>query len=91
MLFRDGMRKDMKHKFFSHEDFTFEHINRSSRACGPLAKWAIAQVGLCSTTCVLVCVLCIILGSLFHVSASLFHVLTVALTCELLNYSVTFI
>ncbi|XP_065175263.1 cytoplasmic dynein 1 heavy chain 1-like [Sycon ciliatum] len=41
----DGMRKSMKDKYFSLEDFKFEQINRSSRACGPLAKWAIAQVG----------------------------------------------
>lgn len=40
----DGMRKVMKDRFFSQDDFAFEQINRSSRACGPLAKWAIAQV-----------------------------------------------
>jgi dynein heavy chain 1 len=29
----------------SQEEFTFESINRASRACGPLVEWVIAQVG----------------------------------------------
>ena len=28
----------------SQPDFTFEKVNRASQACGPLVKWAIAQV-----------------------------------------------
>ena len=37
---RVKMRKD----YLSNEDFTFEKVNRASRACGPLVQWVEAQV-----------------------------------------------
>ena len=37
---RDTMRKD----FLSRPSYNFEMVQRASRACGPLVKWALAQV-----------------------------------------------
>ena len=37
---RDKMRKD----YLSNENFTFEKVNRASKACGPLVQWVVAQV-----------------------------------------------
>ena len=37
---RDLMRKD----FLSRPSYNFETVQRASKACGPLVKWAIAQV-----------------------------------------------
>jgi dynein heavy chain 1, cytosolic len=37
---RDRMRKE----FLSNPEFTFEKVNRASRACGPLVQWVTAQV-----------------------------------------------
>ena len=37
---RVKMRKD----YLSNEDFTFEKVNRASKACGPLVQWVEAQV-----------------------------------------------
>ncbi|KAL9594298.1 MAG: hypothetical protein Q9219_007108 [cf. Caloplaca sp. 3 TL-2023] len=37
-------RLRMQHDFFSKEDFTFERVNRASKACGPLVQWVEAQV-----------------------------------------------
>ncbi|RDB29164.1 Cytoplasmic dynein 1 heavy chain 1 [Hypsizygus marmoreus] len=37
---RDTMKKD----FLSRPSFNFETVQRASRACGPLVKWALAQV-----------------------------------------------
>lgn len=34
----------MKNKYLSNPDYTFEKVNRASQACGPMVKWAIAQV-----------------------------------------------
>lgn len=34
----------MKKTYLSNPDFIFEKVNRASTACGPLVKWAIAQV-----------------------------------------------
>ena len=34
----------MKAKYLSNADFNFEKVNRASVACGPMVKWAIAQV-----------------------------------------------
>ena len=31
-------------EYLSKENYTFEAVNRASRACGPLVKWAIAQL-----------------------------------------------
>ncbi|KAF2719116.1 hypothetical protein K431DRAFT_286998 [Polychaeton citri CBS 116435] len=37
-------RAKMKSDYFSKEDFTFERVNRASKACGPLVQWVEAQV-----------------------------------------------
>lgn len=34
----------MKSKYLSNPDFNYEKVNRASLACGPMVKWAIAQV-----------------------------------------------
>lgn len=34
----------MKKKYISNPDYNFEKVNRASSACGPMVKWAIAQV-----------------------------------------------
>jgi dynein heavy chain 1 len=39
-----GVREKMKREYLSKPDYNFEQINRASKACGPLAKWVIAQV-----------------------------------------------
>ena len=31
-------------KYLGNPDYNFEKVNRASVACGPLVKWAIAQV-----------------------------------------------
>jgi dynein heavy chain 1 len=35
----------MKTKFLNNPDYEFNKINNASQACGPLVKWATAQVG----------------------------------------------
>lgn len=37
-------RKKMRSDYLSLEDFTFERVNRASKACGPLVQWVEAQV-----------------------------------------------
>lgn len=37
-------RRKMRNEYLSKEDFTFEKVNRASRACGPLVQWVAAQV-----------------------------------------------
>jgi dynein heavy chain 1 len=37
-------RVKMKADYLSKEDFTFERVNRASKACGPLVQWVEAQV-----------------------------------------------
>ena len=37
-------RERMKREYLSDPQFNFETVNHASRACGPLVKWAIAQV-----------------------------------------------
>ena len=37
-------RVKMRNDFLSKEDFTFEKVNRASKACGPLVQWVEAQV-----------------------------------------------
>lgn len=39
-----GHRTKMQNEFLSKEDFTFERVNRASKACGPLIQWVEAQV-----------------------------------------------
>ena len=38
------MREKMKFRYLSNPDYNFEKVNRASMACGPMVKWAIAQV-----------------------------------------------
>jgi dynein heavy chain 1 len=38
-------RLKMEKDFLSKEDFTYERVNRASKACGPLVQWVEAQVG----------------------------------------------
>ncbi|XP_070577189.1 cytoplasmic dynein 1 heavy chain 1-like [Ptychodera flava] len=40
----DDIREKMTSRYLNHPDYTFEKVNRASQACGPLVKWAIAQV-----------------------------------------------
>ncbi|KAF2838922.1 hypothetical protein M501DRAFT_1004768 [Patellaria atrata CBS 101060] len=37
-------RTKMRNEFLSKEDFTYERVNRASKACGPLVQWVEAQV-----------------------------------------------
>lgn len=39
-----SVRERMKREYLTKPDYNFETINRASKACGPLAKWVIAQV-----------------------------------------------
>ncbi|KAK0566065.1 dynein heavy chain [Tilletia horrida] len=38
------IREKMMREYLSKPEYNFETINRASKACGPLAKWVIAQV-----------------------------------------------
>jgi dynein heavy chain 1 len=38
------IKEKMKTKFLSNPDYEFSKVNNASQACGPLVKWAIAQV-----------------------------------------------
>ncbi|XP_052769398.1 cytoplasmic dynein 1 heavy chain 1-like isoform X2 [Mya arenaria] len=40
----DAIRDKMKNKYLSNPDFNYEKVNRASLACGPMVKWAIAQI-----------------------------------------------
>lgn len=37
-------RSKMQNDFLSKDDFTYERVNRASKACGPLVQWVEAQV-----------------------------------------------
>ena len=39
-----GLRTKMQNEFLSKDEFTFEKVNRASKACGPLVQWVEAQV-----------------------------------------------
>jgi len=39
-----NLRKKMRNDYLSNEDFTYERVNRASKACGPLVQWVQAQV-----------------------------------------------
>lgn len=39
------LRQRVQRDFLSKPNYNFESVNRASRACGPLVKWVIAQVG----------------------------------------------
>ncbi|KNC52645.1 cytoplasmic dynein [Thecamonas trahens ATCC 50062] len=38
------IRAVMEKKYLSNPEFNFESINKASKACGPLCKWALAQL-----------------------------------------------
>ncbi|XP_076442165.1 cytoplasmic dynein 1 heavy chain 1-like isoform X5 [Babylonia areolata] len=40
----DEIRNKMKTKYLSNPDYNYEKVNRASLACGPMVKWAIAQI-----------------------------------------------
>ena len=40
----DEIRNKMKSKYLANPDYNYEKVNRASLACGPMVKWAIAQV-----------------------------------------------
>ena len=42
--FSDEIRQKMVTKYLNNPDYNFEKVNRASQACGPMVKWAIAQV-----------------------------------------------
>lgn len=37
-------RTKMRNEYLSKEDFSYERVNRASKACGPLVQWVTAQV-----------------------------------------------
>lgn len=39
-----ALRIKMRNEFLSNPEFTFEKVNRASKACGPLVQWVSAQV-----------------------------------------------
>jgi dynein heavy chain 1, cytosolic len=39
-----NLRLKMRNEFLSKPDFTYEKVNRASKACGPLVQWVTAQV-----------------------------------------------
>jgi dynein heavy chain 1 len=39
-----NLRVKMRNEYLSNDDFTFERVNRASKACGPLVQWVQAQV-----------------------------------------------
>jgi dynein heavy chain 1 len=39
-----NLRVKMRNEFLSNPEFTFERVNRASKACGPLVQWVEAQV-----------------------------------------------
>ncbi|KAF7869712.1 hypothetical protein EAF04_004496 [Stromatinia cepivora] len=39
-----NLRIKMRNEFLSNDDFTYEKVNRASKACGPLVQWVQAQV-----------------------------------------------
>lgn len=41
---RDEVREKMHSRYLSNPDYSFEKVNRASMACGPMVKWAKAQV-----------------------------------------------
>ena len=43
-LIPDKTRKTFRTNFLNNPDYSFEKINKASKACGPLVKWASAQI-----------------------------------------------
>ena len=44
----DETRQRMQSEFLDDPTYNYEAVNRASKACGPLVKWAIAQVQSCN-------------------------------------------
>lgn len=40
----DSIREKMKKNYLSNPSYNYDQVNRASLACGPMVKWAIAQV-----------------------------------------------
>ncbi|GAB6020623.1 Dynein heavy chain, cytoplasmic [Chamberlinius hualienensis] len=40
----DDVREKMKSRYLDNPEFNFEKVNRASLACGPMVKWAVAQI-----------------------------------------------
>lgn len=40
----DEVREKMKNRYLNNPDYNFEKVNHASNACGPLVKWACAQI-----------------------------------------------
>lgn len=40
----DEVREKMHSRYLSNPDYSFEKVNRASMACGPMVKWAVAQI-----------------------------------------------
>ncbi|CAH0687822.1 unnamed protein product [Spodoptera exigua] len=40
----DDVREKMRTRYLCNPDYNFEKVNRASMACGPMVKWAIAQI-----------------------------------------------
>lgn len=43
-IYSVSTRKQMISQFLNNPDYSYEKMNKASLACGPLVKWAIAQV-----------------------------------------------
>ena len=43
-IFSVSTRKQMMSQYLNNPDYSYEKMNKASLACGPLIKWAIAQV-----------------------------------------------
>ncbi|VDP02192.1 unnamed protein product [Soboliphyme baturini] len=37
-------RQKMKSRYFENPEYNYEKVNRASQACGPMVKWALAQI-----------------------------------------------
>lgn len=44
LSYSDAIREKMKKNYMSNPSYNYEIVNRASLACGPMVKWAIAQV-----------------------------------------------
>lgn len=47
----DEARHRLNRDYLSDPNFNYETVNHASRACGPLVKWAIAQVQWITSSC----------------------------------------
>ncbi|XP_026688130.1 dynein heavy chain, cytoplasmic-like, partial [Diaphorina citri] len=43
-MITDEVREKMHSRYLSNPDYSYEKANRASMACGPMVKWAIAQI-----------------------------------------------